>query len=79
MVLPVTWDNDKNPTAAVIMSETDDYAIVDDAVGQGLFELMYMDVRVIGFAGEDSEGNRTITIVEYEIVTKDGKGAAGKE
>jgi hypothetical protein len=78
MVFPVSWDKNHNPTAAVIMSESNDYAIVDDALGQGLFELMYMDVRVTGFAGEDSEGNRTITVVEYEIVRKEGKGAAGK-
>ena len=44
-VLPVTWDNNNHPTAAVIMSESNDYAIVDDAVGQGLFELMHMDVE----------------------------------
>ena len=40
---------------------------------------MHRDVGMTGFAGEDGEGNRTITIVEYEIVTKDEKGAAGKK
>jgi hypothetical protein len=79
MVYPVSWDQNKRPTEAIIMIEGGGYyTIVNDTAGQGLCELMYMDVRVTGLAGEDSEGKKTITVVEYEIVTKKGKGAAGK-
>jgi hypothetical protein len=62
------WDDNGNATAAVIVSMDQEYVIVKNATGKELFKLNYKDVKVSGIIGQDSEGNKTITVTNYEIL-----------
>jgi hypothetical protein len=62
------WDDNGNATAAVIVGTEGEYNIVKNATGTELFKLNYKDVKVSGIIGEDSEGNKTITVTDYEIL-----------
>lgn len=63
------WDDNDNPTEVVITNEAGDFAVVDDAVGQQLLELAGRDVQVNGMVEEDNEGRRTITVLNYTLIT----------
>lgn len=68
-VYAAAWDENENVTAATIVAWTgEEYAIVNNAIGQQLFKLDSKDVKATGIVGEDSEGNKTITISKYEVI-----------
>lgn len=70
-VYAAAWDDKENVTAATIVAWMgEEYAIVSNAIGQQLFKLDSRDVKATGVVGEDSEGNKTITVTKYEIVTE---------
>lgn len=70
-VYPVGWDENDQVVQAVIVSGDKEYLIVRDAIGQELFDMSYRDVKVIGQLGEDSEGNPTVTVMEYEMLMQE--------
>jgi ABC-type transport system substrate-binding protein len=70
-VYAAAWDDNENVTAATIVAWMgEEYAIVNNAIGQQLFKLDSKDVKATGVVGEDSEGNKTITVTKYETVTE---------
>jgi hypothetical protein len=62
------WDENDNVIAAVIVSMGEEYVIVKNATGRELFKLNYKDVKASGVIGEDSEGNKTLTVTNYEVM-----------
>ena len=70
-VYPVGWDENDQVVQAVIVSGDKEYLILKDAIGRELFDMSYRDVKVIGQVGEDSDGNPTVTVVEYEILMQE--------
>ena len=69
-VYPTALDDNDNVIAAVIASMGEDYVIVANAVGKKLFELEYEVVKTSGVIGEDSEGNKTLTVTKYEVMAE---------
>ena len=67
-VYATAWDDDDNVTAAVIAGFGEEYIIVQNAVGKELLKLNYKDVKASGVIGEDSEGNKTLTVSSYEVM-----------
>lgn len=67
-VYPIAWDDNDNVIAAVISGPDEDYAIVDNAIGRKLSQQTSRDVKATGIVGKDSEGNKNITVVKYEIM-----------
>jgi hypothetical protein len=67
-VYAVAWDNDDNVIEAFIEGEGEDYIITDDSVGHQLFEMGGAYVEVKGVIGKDADGNRTITVVNYQVL-----------
>lgn len=68
-VYAAAWDENENVTAATIVAWTgEEYAIVNNAIGQQLFKLNAEDVKATGVVGEDSEGNKTVTVTKYEVM-----------
>ena len=67
-VYAVTWDDNDNVTGATIVGMGEEYAITANAVGQELFKLDNKVVKASGVVGEDSEGNKTFTVTNYEIL-----------
>jgi len=63
------WDDNDNPTEVVIKNEAGDFAVVNNAAGQQLVELAGKDVQVSGAVKEDNEGRRTITVLNYTLMT----------
>lgn len=68
-VYAIAYDDNGNVIAATIASSMDEeYIIVADAAGKELFELDLKVVEVFGVIGEDSEGNKTLTVTSYEVM-----------
>lgn len=68
-VYAAAWDDKDNVTAATIVAGTgEEYTIVDNAAGKELFKLDFKVLKVSGVIGEDSEGNKTLTITNYEVM-----------
>lgn len=65
-----TWDENDNVTSVVITGESGQYVISNNAVGQELLGLVGTDVEVTGVVGEDAEGNQTITVSKYKMMTE---------
>lgn len=77
-VYPVGWDDSGHVAEAVIVSVDRDYLIVKDAIGRELHNMAYRDVKVIGHLAEDSDGNLTVTVVEYEVLMEDALRGHGE-
>lgn len=77
-VYPVGWDENDQVVQAVIVSGDKEYLIVKDAMGHELFDMVYRDVKVIGQQGEDSDGNPTVTVMEYEILMQEAVRGHGE-
>lgn len=69
-VYAAAWDDNDNVIEAVITGEGGEYIIVNNAVGQQLFNIAGTDVEVSGVIGEDAEGNQTITVVNYKVIAE---------
>lgn len=67
-VYATAWDDNDNVTAAVIAGVGGEYIIVNNAAGKELFKLDFKAVKASGVIGEDSEGNKTLTVTSYEVV-----------
>ncbi len=63
------WDDNDDPTEVVIMNEAGDFVVDDNAIGQQLLELAGKDVQVKGVVKEDNQGRRTITVVNFTLIT----------
>lgn len=61
-------DNDNVTDAVITTNMGDDYIIVPNAAGKELFELNIKVVRASGVVGEDSDGNKTLTVTNYEVM-----------
>jgi hypothetical protein len=68
-VYPSALDENANPIEVAIMNEAGDFAVVDDAVGQQLLKLAGKDVQVNGVVKKDDQGKRTITVLNYVLMT----------
>jgi hypothetical protein len=65
----VAWDDDDNVIAVSIMSSSgEEYAIVNNTAGRNLFGLDNKVVKATGVVSEDSEGNKSFTVTNYEIM-----------
>jgi len=69
-VYATAWDNNDNVIAAVIGDMGEEYVIVANAAGKELFKLDFKVVKVSGVIGEDSEGNKTLTVTSYKVMPK---------
>jgi hypothetical protein len=70
-VYPTALDENDNVIAAVIdTSMGESYVIVANAVGKKLFELEYEVVKASGVIDEDSEGNKTLSVTSYEVISE---------
>jgi len=69
-VYATAWDDNDNVIAAVIGDMGEEYVIVANAAGKELFKLDFKVVKAAGVIGEDSEGNKTLTVTSYEVMTK---------
>jgi len=70
-VYPTALDENDNVIAAVIdTSMGESYVIVANAVGKKLFELEYAVVKASGVIDEDSEGNKTLSVTSYEVISE---------
>ena len=70
-VYPTALDENDNVIAAVMdTSIGESYVIVANAAGKKLFELEYKAVKASGVIGEDSEGNKTLTVTSYEVISE---------
>ena len=67
-VYATAWDDNDNVTAAEIAGLDEVLVIVANAAGKELFKLNYRDVKAIGVIGQDSEGNKTLTVSSYEVI-----------
>jgi hypothetical protein len=68
-VYPTALDENDNVIAAVIdTSMGEGYVIVANAAGKKLFELEYKAVKASGVIGQDSEGNKTLTVTSFEVI-----------
>lgn len=70
-VYATAWDVNDNVIAAAIAGsgeEYEEYVIVANDVGKELFKLKYKVVKATGVLGQDSEGNKTITVTKYEVM-----------
>ena len=67
-VYATAWDDNGDVIAAVLACSGEEFIIVDNASGKELFKLNYEDVRASGVIGQDSEGNRTLTVSSYEVL-----------
>jgi len=67
-VYATAWDDNDNVTAAVIAGLAEEFVIVANAAGKEMFQLNYRDVKAIGVIGQDSEGNKTLTVSSYEVM-----------
>ena len=69
-VYSTTWDDDGNVIAVVVASMDGEYVVANNAAGKKLFELEYKVVKASGIVGEDSEGNKTLTVSSYEVISE---------
>jgi hypothetical protein len=69
-VYAVDWDEKGNVIAAVMSGTGEEYQIAGNAVGQQLFKLDKKTVKATGVIGEDSRGNKSLTVTQYEVVPK---------
>jgi len=67
-VYATAWDDNDNVIAAVIAGVGGEYIIVNNAAGKELFKLDFKLVKASGVIGEDSEGNKTLTVTSYEVM-----------
>ena len=68
-VYAAAWDKDDNVISATIVTATgEEYVIVDNAVGKDLLKLDNKVVKASGVVGEQTEGNRALTVTSYEIM-----------
>lgn len=67
-VYATAWDDNDNVTAAVIAGLGEEYVIVQNVAGKELLKLNYRDVKASGVIGQDSEGNKTLTVNSYEVM-----------
>ena len=67
-VYATAWDDNGNVIAAVLACSGEEFIIVANAPGKELFNLNYRDVTASGVIGQDSEGNRTLTVSSYEVL-----------
>ncbi|MDY6953843.1 MAG: hypothetical protein SWE60_20235 [Thermodesulfobacteriota bacterium] len=69
-VSAVGHDDKGNVIAAVFSGTGEDYQIVKSAVGKHLFKLDGMLVKAMGVVAEDSNGNKSLTVTSYEIMSQ---------
>ena len=67
-VYATAWDDNGKVIAAVIACSGEEFIIVANAAGTELFNLNYKDVMASGVIGQDSEGNKTLTVSSYEVL-----------
>lgn len=74
------WDDSDNVTAVSITTkEGEEYAIVNNAVGKKLFKLDLKKVTVTGVLGKDGDGNKTITVSKFKVITEDDDDEENEE
>jgi hypothetical protein len=69
-VYALAWDDNDNVIEALISGEGGEYMIVNNAIGRKLFKMAGAYVEASGVVNKDSEGNRTITVVDYQATTE---------
>ncbi|MBN1843277.1 MAG: hypothetical protein JW883_13480 [Deltaproteobacteria bacterium] len=67
-VYAVAWDDMDNVTAVIIADMVEEYVVVNNAAGQELFKLDNKIVKASGVIGEDSKGNKTLAVTNYEVM-----------
>ena len=70
-VYATAWDDNDNVTAAVIAGLDEEFVIVANAAGKEMFQLNYRDVKATGVIGQDSEGNKTLSVSNYEVIQEE--------
>lgn len=53
---------------SLMTSPGEKYAIVNNDLEKALFKLDKTHVKASGIVGEDSDGNKTLTVTSYEII-----------
>jgi len=66
-VVAASWDDNDKVIAVSIETDDELYYVSDNPIGKQLLELLDKKVKVTGIAGEDKDGNRTITVESYKI------------
>jgi hypothetical protein len=66
----VDHDSEGNAIAAVISGMGGQYQIVDNVVGKQLFKQHNKIVEATGTIAQDSEGNLTIAVLNYRILSE---------
>jgi hypothetical protein len=56
---------------AIIVDSDEEYVVVNNAAGKELFNLCLKVVKASGVVGEDSEGNKTLTVTNYELMPEE--------
>ncbi|MDY6839593.1 MAG: hypothetical protein SWH78_16640 [Thermodesulfobacteriota bacterium] len=69
-VSAVDYDDKGSVIAAVFSGTGEDYQIVKNAFGKQLFKLDGMRVKAMGAVAEDSNGDKSLTVTSYEIMSK---------
>lgn len=68
IITPSAWDA-QNKVTAITLSTVDEqeYRIHQNNKGKELFRLLRKAVEVSGVVGLDGRGNKTVTVVAYEV------------
>ena len=69
IVTPVDWDDNGNVTEIEISANMEqDYVVVMNGKGRKLLKLCSKTVEAKGIISEDKNGDKTITILNFDVV-----------
>lgn len=69
LINAIDWDEDGNVTGVAIRTaEEEEYLVMGDDIGKELLEIENEEVKAKGVVTEDQDGNRVITISDYEVI-----------
>jgi len=65
------WGPDDDVTAVRIETENDEYDVIDDDIGEELYNLLDCEVEVTGVIQEEKDGTKSIAVTSYEVISEE--------
>jgi hypothetical protein len=70
-VTATEWDDNDNVVAIEITTDDDNYMVDNNKQGEELFDFLDEEVEVTGFALEDRDGAKWISVTSYEVLDEE--------
>lgn len=71
IVTAADWDeNDEISSIKILTDDEDEYFVVDDEIGQELFNYLHEEVEARGVCDDGSQGYKSFTVQEFFVLSE---------